>query len=88
MTTIPFYIQPRASKTEVVGFFGEAIKIRIKAPPVDGAANKELIRFLSKALRISKSSIRIATGETSRRKHIAFEAMNREEIVTTLVVSP
>ena len=85
MTTIPFYIQPRASKTEVVGFHGDAIKIRIKAPPVDGAANSELIRFLARTLKISKGSIRIAIGESSRRKHLAFETMNRDEIVEALI---
>jgi uncharacterized protein (TIGR00251 family) len=85
VTTIPFYVQPRASKTELVGFHGDAIKIRIKAPPVDGAANKELIRFLSKALGISKTSIRIATGETSRRKHVAFEDGTQKELVAKLL---
>ena len=85
MTTIPFYTQPRASKTEIVGFHGDAIKIRIKAPPVDGEANTELIRFLSRTLKIPKSFIRIATGNSSRRKHVAFETLSQDEIVDQLI---
>ncbi|MCZ6858630.1 MAG: DUF167 family protein, partial [Gemmatimonadetes bacterium] len=52
-TAVSFYVQPRASKTEVAGRHGDAIKIRVKAPPVDGAANEEVIRFLAKRFRVS-----------------------------------
>ncbi len=84
MDTISFLVQPRASKTEVVGWHGGAIKIRIKAPPVDGAANKELIRYLSKTLGIPKSSISIATGQSSRRKQVRFEGIDDEVIINRL----
>lgn len=85
MTILRFVVQPRAGKTEVVGWYGGAIKVRIKAPPVDGAANKELIRFLAKILKIRQTSIKIASGKASRKKRVAFEEMSREEIVEVLV---
>lgn len=64
------HIQPGGSRSEVVGEHGERIKIKIKAPPVDGKANKELIAFLSKLLRMPKSSLGILRGETSRQKDV------------------
>jgi uncharacterized protein (TIGR00251 family) len=66
--TFSVYVQPRASKNEIVGQHGDAIKVRLTAPPVDGAANEALIAFLAKEARVSKSAVRIVSGETSRRK--------------------
>ena len=66
-------VVPRASKTEIVDYPGDALKIRLKAPPVDGEANTELIRFLSKHFKISKSRITIIRGETSKKKLVKFE---------------
>ncbi len=54
---ITCHLQPKASKTEVVGLHGDALKIRIKAPPVDGKANLELIRFLAKEFDVSKRDV-------------------------------
>ncbi len=64
------YVQPNASRSEVVGLRGTALKVRLQAPPVDGAANKEVIRLLAKALDIPRSSIRIAAGEAARLKRV------------------
>jgi uncharacterized protein (TIGR00251 family) len=62
--------QPNSSKNKIAGLYGdESLKINIKAPAVEGAANKELIKFLSKTFKISKSDI-IIKGETSKRKQI------------------
>ncbi len=61
--------QPNASKSEFAGFYGEdAIKIRLAAPAVEGAANKELIKFLSKQFKLSKSEIVFKSGQTSKIK--------------------
>lgn len=68
--TLVIHVQPRARRTEVVGPHGGAIKIRLQAPPVDGAANAELIRFLSERLGVPRQSIRIVSGETGRRKRV------------------
>ncbi len=63
--------QPKASRNEIVGLYGDdAIKIRIKAPAVEGAANKELIKFLAKELKVSKSEIEFKSGESNKNKTI------------------
>ena len=61
--------QPNSSKNKIAGIYGDAIKINIKAPAVEGAANKELIKFLSKTFKVSKSEIEIK-GETSKKKRV------------------
>ena len=65
--------QPGASRSEFAELYGEdAIKIRIKAPAVEGAANKELVKFLSKAFKVPKSEIHFKSGESSKTKVITF----------------
>lgn len=65
--------QPNASKSEFCEVYGDdAIKIRIKAPAVEGAANKELVKFLSKSFKVSKSDIIFKTGQNSKIKIIKF----------------
>jgi len=65
--------QPNASKSEFAGEYGEdAIKIRIKAPAVEGAANKELVKFLSKSFKVPKSDIILKTGQSSKIKILEF----------------
>ncbi|MCD6212893.1 MAG: YggU family protein [Sulfurovum sp.] len=65
--------QPSASKNEFCGIYGEdAIKIRIKAPAVEGAANKELVKFLAKSFKVSKSDIIFKTGQNSKIKIVGF----------------
>ena len=63
------YIQPGASKSEVKGVHGDRLKISVKAPPAEGAANEAVIEFLGKALKIPKSRIHLISGETSRQKN-------------------
>ena len=65
-------LQPRASRSEIVGLHGSPprLKIRIAAPPVDGEANEELIRFLSKTLHIAKSQFEIHSGHTGKFKEV------------------
>lgn len=69
-------IQPRASKSEVIGPHDGRMKIRIKAPPVDGEANKELISFLAKHLHLPRAAIRIVSGETGRRKTVELHGID------------
>lgn len=61
-------VQPRASRSEIAGLHDGLIRIRLAAPPVDGAANEELIRFLAGVLGISKSALKIQSGQSGRRK--------------------
>ena len=73
-------VQPRASRDEVVGPHGDGLKIRITAAPVAGAANKHLLKFLAKKLRVARSQISIISGATSRAKSIAIEGISAEEV--------
>ncbi len=74
------YIQPGASKSEVAGLHGDRLKIRIKAPPVEGEANRELISFISSELGISSSKVHLVRGEASRQKDILIEGSEAEKI--------
>ena len=66
--TFAVHVVPRASKSEIIGEFNGALKIRLAAPPVEGAANRELIRFLAKLLRVPQNAVEIISGASSRRK--------------------
>jgi len=68
-------VQARASRSEVSGAYGDAVKIRLAAPPVEGAANKALIAFLAKSLGVSKSAVTITAGERSRSKTVQVVGM-------------
>ncbi|HTK57032.1 MAG TPA: DUF167 domain-containing protein [Gemmatimonadales bacterium] len=72
---IALHIQPRASRTEVIGAHGDALKIRLAAPPVDGEANDELVRFLAKTLGVTKSAVTIVRGATGRKKVVRVEGV-------------
>lgn len=89
-TLLKLYIQPGASKSIWDGIHGERIKLRIKAPPVDGAANEALVAFLAKSFGISKSKIQIMRGETSRQKDILVEVALEEtlSLVKTFIDYP
>ncbi len=63
-------VQPKSSKEMITGLYGDALKIKVKAPPVDNAANKACIKFLAKALSMPKASISIISGHTARTKHV------------------
>ena len=64
------FVLPRSSRNMVAGFYDDAIKIKLTAPPVDGSANKLCLKFLSKILKTSKSSLEIVSGHTSRKTEI------------------
>ena len=66
--TLTLHIQPGAKKTEFAGLHGEALKIRLAAPPVDGKANEALIRFIAETLGLPKAAVNLKSGQTSRRK--------------------
>ena len=73
-------VQPRASKTEVAGMHGEALKVRIAAPPVDGAANDALTIFLAEIFMVSRRNVRIVGGETSRSKLVEIEGTTERAV--------
>ena len=66
--TLTLHIQPGAKKTACAGRHGDALKIRLAAPPVDGKANEALLKFLAERLRLPKAAVSLKSGQTSRRK--------------------
>ncbi len=69
-------VVPRASRSEIVGKHNRALRVRIAAPPVDGAANQELIRVLALAFGVRKSAIEITAGQTSKRKEVRVNGVS------------
>jgi uncharacterized protein (TIGR00251 family) len=74
---LTIWVQPRASRTELAGLHGDAVKIRLAAPPVDGAANRELTLFLADRLQVSRSAVRIFAGQSSRKKTVLVEGVEQ-----------
>ena len=70
------HVQPRASRTELAGVHGTALKVRLHAPPVDGAANEELVKFLAESLGVARRAVRIVSGQTSRSKVVEIEGVS------------
>lgn len=68
------HIQPRASRDEFSGLHGERLKVRLKAPPVDGKANAQLLKFLAAAFGVPRSQLSLLQGDTSRSKTVLIVA--------------
>ena len=77
--TLTLHIQPGAKKTEVAGEHGDALKIRLAAPPVDGKANAALLEFIADRLGVAKSAVTLKSGQASRRKvvEVGGASLNR-----------
>jgi hypothetical protein len=93
MTKVPIYltenaagviikvqVQTRASRDEVIGPHGDSLKVRITAAPVAGAANKHLLKFLAKQLKLTQSQLSIKSGATSKNKSISIEGISAAEV--------
>jgi hypothetical protein len=78
------HVVPRARVTAVAGRHGDALKIRLAAPPVDGAANAELVRFLAERLGVPRSAVTIAAGQGGRRKTVKIEGVETAAVVRAL----
>ena len=70
---VSVHVQPRASRSEIIGQHGTALKVRLQAPPVDGAANEALVQLLAESLGVSQRSVRVVTGATSRTKTVEVD---------------
>lgn len=77
--TFSVRVQPRASKSELAGEIEGALKIRLAAPPVDGAANEELIAFLAKLFEVPRRQVSIISGATAKHKIIRVEGISGEQ---------
>lgn len=73
-------VHPRAKKKAITGEIGDVVKVSLTAPPVDGKANAACIEFFAKLLRVSHSSVTIASGESTRQKVIRVVGLSAEEI--------
>jgi uncharacterized protein (TIGR00251 family) len=80
-------VQPRAKKNAITGEIGDALKLALTAPPVDGRANEACIEFFANLLDVPRSSVTIASGETSRRKVIRVKGLSANEVRRRLMES-
>jgi uncharacterized protein (TIGR00251 family) len=83
-TLIDILVQPRASKSEITGVHDGALRIRIAAPPVDGAANDAIIELLSKRLQVRRADIQIISGATGRRKRVMVQGIDTAQVTARL----
>jgi len=83
---LTLHIQPGAKKTEIAGEHGEALKIRLAAPPVDGKANDCLIAFLAERLGVAKSRVELVSGQSSRAKRVRVAALSADAVRARLAI--
>ena len=79
-------VDPRAKKNAVTGELGDALKVSLTAPPVEGRANEACIEFFSKLLKVPRSSVTIASGQTSRNKVICVAGLSADSVQDRLGV--
>jgi uncharacterized protein (TIGR00251 family) len=75
--TFPVIVAPRASRSEIVGEHDGALKVRIAAPPVEGAANRELQRLLAKIFKLPQNAVEILSGSNSKRKVVRLTGADK-----------
>jgi uncharacterized protein (TIGR00251 family) len=78
--TFAVKVHPRAKKNAITGEVGDAFKVALTAPPVDGKANEACIDFFAKVLNVPRSSVTIAAGQTSRNKVIRVAGLSAQEV--------
>ena len=86
-TLIRLRVVPNARRTEVVGEYGDAIKIKVQAPALEGKANEALRDFLAERLRVAPGSIDLVAGEKSRDKTVAITGLSAEEVRSRLLAT-
>ena len=74
------HIQPQATKSKIVGIYDDCLKIAVKAPPVEGKANRELLRFLASILGVKKRQLEIKSGAMTRRKQVPLLSVDPADI--------
>lgn len=82
--SLSVHVQPRASRTRIAGLHGDALKLCITTPPVDGKANAAVIEFLAKLFKIPKTAVTLASGEASRDKRIILAGVSAAQAETVL----
>ena len=74
------HVQPRATRSEIVGLHGAALKVRLQAPPVDGAANEALVALLAERLGVARRSVRVVAGASSRAKTVEVDGTTEDAV--------
>jgi len=82
------YVQPNAGRTEFAGMHGDALKVRVASPPVDGAANEALCLFLSEACGVPKSAVIVQSGSRGRRKRVLIKGVTSRRIAQLVTPTP
>jgi uncharacterized protein (TIGR00251 family) len=82
--TFKVKVQPRAKKNAITGEIGDALKVALTAPPIEGRANESCVAFLAEFLNVPRSSVTIAAGETSRNKLIRVSGLSAAQVETRL----
>jgi len=82
------HVQPRAARTELRGVHNGALRVRVQAPPVDGAANAALVELLADSLGVPRRSVRVVSGETARLKVVDIEGVDAAAIERLTSVHP
>lgn len=77
---LSLHIQPGAKKSSVAGLHGEALKIRLAAPPVDGKANTALVAFVAELLQLPRAAVSLKSGQTSRQKVLRVEGVDEKRL--------
>lgn len=78
------FVQPRASRDQLVGVQGDELKVRLAAPPVDGAANAACCAFIAKLCKLPKGRVRLVAGESSRHKRLLLSGAEAEGVAAAL----
>jgi uncharacterized protein (TIGR00251 family) len=82
---LTLHVQPGAKKSEIAGLYGDALKIRLAAPPVDGKANTALLAALAAWLGLPKRAVTLKSGQTSRNKTVRVEGVKAEDLQALVV---
>jgi uncharacterized protein (TIGR00251 family) len=85
---LTIHVQPGAKRSQYAGLHGEALKVRIAAQPVEGAANEALCSFLAELFNLPKRAIRIETGQTGRRKRVLLKGLTSDGVLAVLNQMP
>lgn len=81
---VQIQVQPRSSKNQLVGLQGDALKVKLTSPPVDGAANKACCAYLAKLFGVAKGAVELIAGDRSRQKRVLLKGLDAQTVETVL----
>jgi len=84
---VSVFVQPRASKNEIIGVQGEELKVRLTSPPVEGAANQSCREFFAKRIGIAKGQVELVAGDKSRHKRLLLRGLDLKQVMAALDIS-